>query len=185
VYTWGHAANGRLGLGDLERVGADERTKNFFPIPDYHRTLEPIRILACGADHTLAVGSAGCWAWGNGAGGKLGFGDIHDRKEPNIVPRLRGKYITSIVASTWHSMAIVQYPPILEGGYLYTWGSGFQGQLAHGTQSTCLEPNVVEYFLHVHTMIKAIAAGPSHCLAVSKDGEVYSWGNNQHGALGR
>ena len=33
VYTWGHVADGRLGLGTRERVGAPEIEKNFFHAP--------------------------------------------------------------------------------------------------------------------------------------------------------
>lgn len=185
VYSWGHGANGRLGIGDIERVGVDDRVKFYFPVPELIRTLEPITMLSCGADHTLAKGLSGVWAWGNGSGGKLGLGDINDRIEPVLIPRMRGKSVVQILASTWHSMAIVQYPPILTGGYLYTWGSGYHGQLAHGTKSISMEPEIVEYFVNVQMMIKFIAAGPTHCAAVTKEGELYSWGSNLHGALGR
>ncbi len=185
IYTWGHALNGRLGLGDLERVGIEDNSKYYFPVPGTIRALENISMISCGADHTLAVGPSGCWSWGNGSGFKLGLGDINDRKEPNLIPKLRGKSITQVAASTWHSMAIVQYPPSIAGGYVYSWGSGYHGQLGRGTEPVTREPAIIEYFLHVHMMVRAIAAGPNHCLAVTKDGELYSWGSNLHGALGR
>jgi hypothetical protein len=28
------------------------------------------------------------------------------------------------------TFAVIQYPPMLMGGWLYTWGSGYHGQLA-------------------------------------------------------
>ncbi|RYH28646.1 hypothetical protein EON65_11435 [archaeon] len=185
VYTWGHAANGRLGIGEAERLGAPEHERFYFPVPTCLKTLERITMVACGNDYTLARGAAGLWSWGNGAGGKLGLGDVYDRLEPVLVPRLRGRTILQVVAGTYHSMAVVQYPPILKGGYLYSWGSGYQGQLGLGAKSVSLEPMIIEYFLCVNTMIRMIAAGATHCLAVTVDGEVYSWGSNQHGQLGR
>lgn len=185
VYIWGHAANGRLGLGETERLGAPERQRAFFPLPTELKTLEPVRQISCGNDYTMALGASGLWAWGCGSGGKLGLGDVQDRLEPVLVPKLRGRTILSIVASNWHSMALVQYPPILKGGYVFTWGSGYQGQLGLGSKCVSMEPSVMEYFVCIHTMILMIAAGPSHCLAVTTEGEVYSWGSNAHGALGR
>eukprot|EP01032_Pedospumella_encystans_P027194 gene27194-30739_t len=89
VYTWGHGANGRLGVGDTERNGVPENQRAFFPVPVCLRSLEPIKQISCGTDHTLAAGNAGVWAWGNGSGGKLGLGDTKDRYEPCLVPTLR------------------------------------------------------------------------------------------------
>lgn len=72
MYTWGHGANGRLGVGDTERNGVPDNQKAYFPVPVHLRSLEPIKQISCGTDHTLASGNAGAWAWGNGSGGKLG-----------------------------------------------------------------------------------------------------------------
>jgi alpha-tubulin suppressor-like RCC1 family protein len=105
--------------------------------------------------------------------------------EPNLVPKLRGRSIKQVVASTWFSLAIVQYPPMLSAGYVYSWGSGYYGQLAQGTKSVVEQPEIVEYFVHCHLMVKLLAAGQNHCLAVTQEGELYSWGNNTFGALGR
>lgn len=185
VYMWGHAANGRLGIGETERLGAPEHERNFFPVPTCLRTLEPISMLACGNDYTIARGASGVWSWGCGSGGKLGLGDVQDRLEPVLIPKLRGRMVLQIVASNWHSMAIVQYPPVVQGGYVYSWGSGYMGQLGLGSKCVAMEPHIIEYFVCIHTMIKMVAAGPNHCLAVTAEGELFSWGSNSQGALGR
>lgn len=78
--------------------------------------MEPIKAISCGADHTLAIGDAGVWAWGCNSGGKLGLGDQKDRYDPMLVPRLKHKIILQISAGTYHSMALVQYPPMKGGG---------------------------------------------------------------------
>lgn len=187
VFAWGHAANGRLGLGETERLGADDRLKNYFHVPQQLRTLEEVQEISCGADHTLARGFSGVWSWGSGAGGKLGLADhdYSDRAEPILIPRLRGRVAIAIAAGTWHSLAILAYPPIVRGGYLYSWGSGYFGQLSQGSISVLDQPKIVEFFVHCHTLLKSIAAGPSHSLGVSVEGELYSWGSNAHGQLGR
>mmetsp|Transcript_18138 Transcript_18138/g.24888 ORF Transcript_18138/g.24888 Transcript_18138/m.24888 type:complete len:325 (+) Transcript_18138:496-1470(+) len=185
VYTWGHSANGRLGNGKSERFGVPDKEKFLFPIPTHLTTLEQITQISCGSDYTLAVGLSGVWGWGSGSGGKLGMGDTADRAEPCLVNRLKGRLVLQVVAATWHSMALVLHPPMLKGGWLYSWGSGYQGQLAQGTVSVALLPTPVDYFIKLHLLIQSVAAGPLHCLAVTKEGELYSWGSNVGGCLGR
>ena len=63
VYTWGHSANGRLGLGDTERIGVPDHEKHFFPVPSLLNSLETIKQISCGADHTIAYGLSGVWVW--------------------------------------------------------------------------------------------------------------------------
>jgi alpha-tubulin suppressor-like RCC1 family protein len=185
IYTWGHGQNGRLGNGETERIAVPEKEKHAFPVPILLRTLETVYEISCGADYALARGDSGVWAWGNGSGGKLGLGDINDRYEPNLIPKLRGKSVLRIYATAWYAMAIVAYPPILEGGYVFSWGSGYHGQLGLGASSVSMQPQMIEFFVHSHTMIKELALGPSHVLAITKENELYSWGSNAHGALGR
>jgi len=75
---------------------------------------------------------------------------------------------------------------MLGGVWLYTWGSGYHGQLAQGhSKVVSLIPGVVEYFLGVHLLVKQVAAGSHHCLAITQDAELYSWGSNNNGCLGR
>lgn len=90
-----------------------------------------------------------------------------------------------LVAGTWHSMALVAYPPLLNGGWISTWGSGYHGQLAQGSQQVSLVPEVIDYFVNFHIICKFIAAGSHHCAAITSDGELYTWGSNTNGCLGR
>mmetsp|Transcript_17850 Transcript_17850/g.18611 ORF Transcript_17850/g.18611 Transcript_17850/m.18611 type:complete len:539 (-) Transcript_17850:79-1695(-) len=185
VYSWGHAANGRLGVGASERIGVPEKERQLFPVPTRLVALEQITQIACGADHTLAIGASGVWAWGSGAGYKLGLNDQKDRYDPVLVPRLKEKIILQVSAGAWHSMCIVLYPPMMGGGVIYTWGSGYHGQLAQGTKQICQTPEPVEYFYNVHLLIKQISAGDYHCAAVTREGELYTWGSNRYNCLGR
>eukprot|EP00605_Chrysophyceae_sp_TOSAG23-4_P000295 GSChrysophyteH1.ASY1.ANO1.340.1 assembled CDS len=185
VYSWGHSVNGRLGIGASERVGAKENERYFFPIPSHITTLEKITMLSCGADHTIALGLSGVWSWGNGSGGRLGLGDNADRFDPCLVPRVKGKTILGVSAGVWHGAAIVAYPPMKGGGWLYTWGSGYHGQLGHNLKTVVMKAEVVDYFLQYHLLIKYVTCGSHHCAAFTTDGEMYTWGSNSHGQLGR
>lgn len=185
LYAWGHAGNGRLGVGSSERIGVPESERQYFPVPTLITNMEIIKSISCGADHTLALGQSGVWAWGCNSGGKLGLGDQKDRYDPIMVPRLQRKIVLQISAGTYHSMALVQYPPMKGGGAIYTWGSGYHGQLAQDKLQVSLLPQPVNYFFDLHILIKQISAGTFHCAAITREGELYTWGSNAYGNLGR
>ena len=70
----------------------------------------------------IVSGISGAWSWGNGAGGRLGLGDQRDRYDPCGIPRLRGKSLMMVAASSYHSFALVCYPPMKDGGMVrYTY----------------------------------------------------------------
>lgn len=71
------------------------------------------------------------------------------------------------------------------GGWLYSWGSGYYGQLAQGSKVVVCVPELCEYFLSVHLLVKSVSTGPRHCAAITKDDELYTWGSNNSGCLGR
>ena len=77
------------------------------------------------------------------------MGDNNDRAEPCLLPRFKGRAVLQVVAATWHSLALVAHPPMLRGGWVYSWGSGYHGQLAQGTTAVNLVPALVEYFVKV------------------------------------
>lgn len=187
VYTWGHVDSGRLGLGVDERYGAKPAEKYFFPAPTLLSSLmnEPIREIACGAAHSLALSSAGkVFAWGHGAGGRLGVGDFMNRIQPAEVEALSNKCVTQVAAATWHSAAIVLNPPMQKSGWVYTWGSGYHGQLAQGKVQVQLTPTVVASLLHRNLSAKSICLGSHHSAMIAMDGEMYTWGSNLNGCLG-
>ena len=69
---------------------------------------------------------------------------------------------------------------------VWTWGSGFRGQLGHGLlhgrKKSANRPRRVQ-FPEGHS-ICAVASGGFHCVALTDSGELFSWGDNAHGQLG-
>ncbi|XP_049820942.1 probable E3 ubiquitin-protein ligase HERC4 isoform X2 [Aethina tumida] len=67
---------------------------------------------------------------------------------------------------------------------MYAWGSTINGELGLGgiEEEHILEPRPLEWSL-AHTVIEA-ALGDNHTLFLTKDGKVYSCGNNDYGQLG-
>ena len=66
------------------------------------------------------------------AGGRLGVGDQRSRDMPCEVEALRGMHVLQVSAGAWHSAALVLIPPLMSGGWVYTWGRGLHGQLGLG-----------------------------------------------------
>ncbi|XP_059279015.1 uncharacterized protein LOC132033148 [Lycium ferocissimum] len=67
-------------------------------------------------------------------------------------------------------------------GRCYTWGRNEKGQLGHGDKITRDRPTVVSE-LSKHKIIRA-AAGRSHTVVVTDDGQSFAFGWNKHGQLG-
>lgn len=68
---------------------------------------------------------------------------------------------------------------------LYTWGSGYHGQLALGTRQVQPTPAIVSKLLTTQQLLRKVWFGSHHCAAVTTDGELYTWGSNRTGCLGR
>ena len=126
LYTWGHFANGRLGIGKQKREGVPDEQTELFNFPSRVFFQEKVKMVACGSEHSIAITNSGIYSWGVGDGGRLGHGDFEDRWEPNKIKALEGCNILDISCGVWHSSCIVIIPPMNESGLLYTWVSIIQ-----------------------------------------------------------
>ena len=66
----------------------------------------------------------------------------------------------------------------------YCAGYGAGGRLGIGGSDSVAAPTLLESLQHVVIRKVAINSGGKHCLALSSDGEVYSWGEGEDGKLG-
>lgn len=69
-------------------------------------------------------------------------------------------------------------------GKLYATGYGAGGRLGIGGTDSVSTPTLVESLQHVIIKKVAVNSGGKHCLALSSDGEVFSWGEGEDGKLG-
>eukprot|EP01083_Nonionella_stella_P107458 311261_1 len=67
-------------------------------------------------------------------------------------------------------------------GHVYTFGRGNSGRLGHGDEWNCDMPTRVSGLDDV--TIGRVSCGDEHSLALSTDGEVFSWGSGKHYRLG-
>jgi len=66
---------------------------------------------------------------------------------------------------------------------LWSWGKGRYGVLGHGSEEDEEEPRVVRRFESMNVV--DLGVGSYHCVAIGEDENVYCWGRNECGQLGR
>ena len=80
------------------------------------------------------------------------------------------------------------FAAVVDGsGRLWTFGSGFFGQLGHSpklSDTFLREPRAVDALVNAGVRVRSVACGFNHMLALADDGRVYVCGKHDHGALG-
>lgn len=175
-YGWGDGQYGQLGTGDLFTSSS--------PYPAPTTTAfggKPLVALAVGHTHSLGLTSDGkVFAWGYGQG--LGKGSSAMETTPVAVSTtgvLAGKTIIGIAVGNAHSLALSS------DGEVFAWGADTSGQLGKGVRYSSLVPVAVTTSGVLEgKRIIAIATSHEHNLALSADGQVFSWGLGTAGELG-
>ncbi|WP_422614003.1 RCC1 domain-containing protein, partial [Bifidobacterium indicum] len=173
LYTWGNNGNGQLG-----------RDTGTTPADRPGRVTPPTGITftqtSAGSSHSVAVGSDGnLYTWGDNSYGQLG-------RDTGTTPADRPGRVTPPTGITFTQTSAGQYYSMAVGsdGNLYTWGRNENGQLGRDTGTTPADrPGRVTPPTGI--TFTQTSAGSSHSVAVGSDGNLYTWGNNGNGQLGR
>ncbi|XP_050578084.1 E3 ubiquitin-protein ligase HERC2 [Bombus affinis] len=171
LYTWGLGEYGRLGHGDTATQMK----------PKLVQSLVGQRVIqvACGSRdaQTMALTADGSvYSWGDGDFGKLGRGGSDGCYTPLLIDRLNGLGVVQIECGAQFSLALTKY------GEVWTWGKGDYFRLGHGNDHHVRKPTLVEGLRG--KKVVHVAVGALHCLAVTDTGQVYAWGDNDHGQQG-
>ena len=151
--------------------------------------------LFIGPRHTSVITKDGSlYTFGAGSWGVLGHGN-----EKTVNPQApkkvefferKGIKIKDCKLGEYHSIALS------EDGDVYTWGYGGKegyfswmfsqevGALGHGNRKPFFIPKKVDFFTELETKVSQISAGLYHCVAVTEDGDLYTWGRGLYGTLG-
>ncbi|WP_164009376.1 MopE-related protein [Pyxidicoccus trucidator] len=166
VWAWGQNTAGQLGTGNTSTT----------PLPQPSRVngLPPIKALAAGVAHSLALDVDGnVWVWGQNASGQVGLGIAGGTVLVPTKVTLPG--IQAIAANGSFSLALGT------DGRLWAWGQNTSGQIGTGATSPSVATPVVVAGLPT---IRSMAAGLNHALALDADGKVWGWGQNTAGQVG-
>ncbi|MFC7337592.1 hypothetical protein ACFQY0_10420 [Haloferula chungangensis] len=95
-------------------------------------------------------------------------------------PALAEKTITDLKSGRSHQLALTTE------GKVFSWGSNNRGQLGNTlTTSNQVPGQVKDDGILAEKTVVTIATGEYHNLALSANGEVFSWGENSQGQLGK
>ncbi|XP_060103049.1 probable E3 ubiquitin-protein ligase HERC6 [Heteronotia binoei] len=182
LYCWGEGASGQLGLGKPD--GDDQEQKQqppvrFGPGPEalWRRG---VRLVACGEWHTLLLHpDGGVSSCGDNTRGQLGRRLPAGRlcsSVPEQIQALEAQAVVNVSCGKEYSIAICS------NGSIFSWGAGTFGQLGTGQWKDQLIPKKIDG-LSPRKVIQ-VACGHYHTIALTKDGKVFSWGQNTYGQLG-
>jgi alpha-tubulin suppressor-like RCC1 family protein len=115
------------------------------------------------------------WTWGSGSIGRLGNAVTTGNISTPVTTFAGGSSWKQVSSRGSYTAAIKT------DGTLWTWGSGFDGQL--GNAQTTNRSTPVTTFAG-GTNWKQVSSGDSHTAAIKTDGTLWTWGNGGSGQLG-
>ena len=115
--------------------------------------------------------------------GQLGVGDARDRPIPTLAddPSTMAFEFISFAAGESSVLAISSAPGL--AGTAYAWGDGANGRL--GLEDTYPRTSPARVPALADVAVARVAAHAGHAAAVSTTGELYTWGGDGDGQLGR
>jgi hypothetical protein len=197
VRCWGPGDVGRLGYGNTNNIGDNERPSAAGDVD----IGAPVFQVAVGSQHSCAVlknGSLRCW--GRGTSGALGYANtnhIGDNETPAAAGDVDvGGKVAQLAAGWEHNCAI------MDTGNVRCWGKNGFGQLGQQTTNTIGDnetPESVRVFpgfpgstnADIYTegnpsqgAATQIVAGGEHTCILHATGQVRCWGRGNFGQLG-
>lgn len=207
VWTWGTSPDGQIGDGVKNfPPDANPDEPSWFTAETGSAilvsNLRDVRAIAVGPTHSLAVKADGTvWGWGDNDSGALGgaatvpnAGGPYDNRNaiswddlryhspaapaPAAIPGLAN--ITAVAAGKRSTIALSR------SGQVYFLGEAGIDYISYTADipRQVIESASTPIAKYIPKKVVKIAAGSDHYLALTADGDVYTWGNNLYGSLG-
>ncbi|XP_076633725.1 RCC1 and BTB domain-containing protein 1-like isoform X1 [Colletes latitarsis] len=179
VYAVGYNSYGCLGISDNHDTLYPKEVKELCGMG--------IQTFAYGRrPHVLALTANGqVYSWGCNDWSKLNNDNCYEayvstaiNSKPILVQtNLSEKFVLDIACGNSHCLALTNE------GEVYAWGRNDAGQVGNGNKINQDVPVKVNFAL-ANDRIVRIACGDSSSVAITENGEIYSWGDNGVGQLG-
>ena len=180
--TWDAGGNGAVSFGanSVGQLGVGDREVHERPKAMSKQNRGTLLCqLQSGSGHSIALSSSGdVLVWGSGKEGQLGTGQYTSIASPMPVAPLLKRPMVQVAAGKSGNFCLA----ITASGILYSWGENSSFQLGHGDSRPRTRPEVVSA-LRV-ARVTSIAAGQHHTVALSRSGQLFSWGKNTSGQCG-
>ncbi|KPJ06671.1 putative E3 ubiquitin-protein ligase HERC2 [Papilio machaon] len=171
VYSWGEGEDGKLGHGNRLTLEA----------PRMIEALASERVVgvACGSAHSACVTARGhLYTWGLGEYGRLGHGDDTTQLSPKMVEALAAYRVVQVACGSRDAQTLA----LTMCGKVFSWGDGDFGKLGRGGSEGCAVPMNIE---RLNTLgVIQVECGAQFSLALTRDGEVWTWGKGDYFRLG-
>ncbi|ENN82271.1 secretion-regulating guanine nucleotide exchange factor [Dendroctonus ponderosae] len=171
-FVWGNNQYTQLGLSkSITCTGIPSR------LQVSQKLATGFKKVSCGLRHSAMITKErGLLVAGTGAKGQLGLGDNFDDNNYLSITRLPElEDVISVASGQNHTLAL------RENGTVLSWGENKFGQLG-------IAPNVASSFIPLEVFclegLENVYAGWTHSAAITRNGEVYTWGRDTYGQLG-
>lgn len=181
VFTWGLNNYGQLGINSPEaKTGIVEITNNFnFVSGDVIK-----KVVASKDNISILTNGGRLFMWGRNSNGQIGDRTYATKYKPlELTDEFLleiGEYIIDVEIGDLNAAVITST------GKVFVWGNNDYGQIGDNTLVSKARPvNIDVYFtdLASNDKIKSLSIGKDHIVALSENGEVFAWGNNNYGQL--
>ena len=183
LWIWGENDYGDAGRGDTGNVivpycASDNASNTIFgkqvvdyaPMPSNNNYNSTMVLCSDGTVH----------ACGYNGYGQLGQGDTSNRNNFVQVPLL-----TNIVKIARGRERYTPCYALKDDGTVYSWGIGDNGALGHGNNTQMNIPMQIMYFIQNSITIVDMGTGYQMGWAIDDQANLYTWGYNNYGQLGR
>jgi RCC1 and BTB domain-containing protein len=160
TFTWGTGEHGQLGHGDEINYSTPKLVEGLAG--------KKAKQVACGWNHTIVRTEDGrVYSFGNGEYGQLGHCNFDNKFTPTLVEvPLERKHVVQVACGWNYSMVLTSE------GLLYSWGSGEDGRLGHGSEHDYCIPSLVESLMFYKVV--NISSKCSHSVALLESKRSYT-----------